>query len=178
MTRLFVDFGTTNTVICHQRDTQDLLVNFLDNEGSFTERYPTLIAVFQDQLLFGLDAAAKLNHEEWTVHRDLKRHLSNPSVDLSIQIGTGSWPLADLLLGFFETLMNDLKTRSSLTDSERNQSFLIDCSIPASVHSTWRFLTVEAARKAGFSVHQMLSEPNAAALDYAKRCFTRYIQLF
>jgi len=42
-------------------------------------------------------------------------------------------------------------------------------SVPANAHSTQRFLTLEAFRRAGFLVRAVLNEPSAAGLEYAHR---------
>ncbi len=73
-------------------------------------------------------------------------------------------PLSSLLFGLVCALRDGLRTR--FEETEPLEAML---GVPANANSNQRFLTVEAFRRAGFSVLGLLNEPSAASIEFGHR---------
>ena len=170
--RLGIDFGTTHTVaaVCDRGNYP--VVTFTGEAGDALEAYPSIVAERDGELRFGLDALPFLHDPSWTTLRSFKRILSDPllATDRTIRVGTVEIPLIDLLAGFLTTFRRDLVSRSNLRPAQaEKETIRVAAATPANAHSTQRFLTMEAFRRAGFDVIALLNEPSAAGLEYAHR---------
>ena len=173
MIQLAIDFGSTSTYVCLLDKGRQRLVSFQSEEGESQEAYPTLVAApitgAAGELRFGFDARALLSDPTWEVRRDLKRALICEELEEKITLGTGEQALLDVLTNFFIALDHALRTRSSLSPKQRRADFQVAFAVPARAHNTWRFLTGEALRGAGFKLSLTLDEPSASALDQLDR---------
>ena len=173
MIQLAIDFGSTSTYVCLLDKGRQRLVSFQNEEGESQEAYPTLVAApvadATGTLRFGFDARDRLSDPAWEVRRDLKRRLIGEKLEEQLTLGGQAHPLLDVLTRFFIALDEALRTRSSLTPKQRAADFQVAFAVPARAHNTWRFLTGEALRGAGFKLSLTLDEPSASALDQLDR---------
>jgi molecular chaperone DnaK (HSP70) len=158
--KLGIDFGTTRIVVATADRGNYPLVSFETAEGTF-DWFPALIALRGDERKFGWDAWHLQSDPEWTILRSLKRYLEDAGPQTHIEPG-GS--LADLLHGLVVALRDAIRAQAG--ESEPLEVML---GVPANANSNQRFLTVEAFRRAGFSVLGLLNEPSAASIEFGHR---------
>jgi molecular chaperone DnaK (HSP70) len=179
--KLGVDFGTTRTVVaCADRGNYPV-VSFHDERGDAHDWYPSVVAEHGGELSFGFDALARA--EEATVTRSFKRLLADSMAvpNKSVQIGSVTLGLGELVERFLVGLRVALETQSNL-GAERSpagktrkkaqpspEPFRSVVAVPANAHGAQRFLTLEAFRRAGFAPVAMLNEPSAAGFEYTHR---------
>ncbi len=161
--KLGIDFGTTRVVVAAADRGNYPLVPFETADGTF-EWYPPLVAMRDDQRRYGWDAYALQAEPGWTIIRSLKRCLEHAGPETFLAGPQGAVPLSELMLGLTESLRNALAARFG--ESERLEVML---GVPANANSNQRFLTVEAFRRAGFSVLGLLNEPSAASIEFGHR---------
>jgi molecular chaperone DnaK (HSP70) len=118
------------------------------------------------EIVFGFDAAQKQGEEGWSLLRSFKRRLGTIGPDERIEIGGHKLTALGLLTGFLSGLRRDLLARSNLR-VKRNEKLQATISVPANSNSNQRFTTLEAFRRAGFDVREMMNEPSAAGIEYA-----------
>ena len=170
--RLGIDFGTTRTVVAQCDRGNYPVVSFLDPAGDPAEWFPSVVAERDGQLRFGFDALRGPDRPGSTLMRSFKRLLSDPGVaaDQEVRVGRVSLRLADLLAGFLAALREALGADSNLARARRRgEPLRAVVATPANAHSTQRFLTLDAFRRAGFDVQAVMNEPTAAGLEYAHR---------
>src|SRR5499426_1344263 len=163
---LGIDFGTTRTVVAAVDRGNYPIVSFHPEDGDTLEWYPSVAAARGGEIVFGLDAAQKHGAEGWSVLRSFKRRLGTIGPDELIEIGDHKLTALELLTGFLSTLRSDLLARSNLR-VKRNEKLQAMVSAPANSNSNQRFITLEAFRRAGFEVREMMNEPSAAGVEYA-----------
>ena len=163
---LGIDYGTTRTVVATVDRGNYPLVSFHTADGDTQEWYPSLVAIRDNERLYGLDAAARQNDPEWLLLRSFKRQLPQLGPESPIVLGTCSVTALELLTEFLVQLRRDLRTRSNLRVTSR-QDVEATVAVPAHANSNQRFLTLEAFRRAGFHVRGLLNEPSAAGIEYA-----------
>ncbi|MEQ9502394.1 MAG: Hsp70 family protein [Deltaproteobacteria bacterium] len=164
--RFGIDFGTTRTVVALADRGNYPIAGFETADGEDLDYYPTVVAERDGELIFGPQALAA---EEGTIVRSFKRLLGAAQVapDLIVRIGRVETTLLGLLTGFFSALRHDLLHHCTLdVEDEPHQAIV---ATPANAHSAQRFITLEAARAAGFDVIAMMNEPSAAGVEYAHR---------
>jgi molecular chaperone DnaK (HSP70) len=161
--KLGIDFGTTRIVVASADRGNYPLVPFESPEGTF-EWFPPLIALRGIESRFGWDAWNAQNEPDWTIIRSLKRYLEDAGPETLIEAGGSTVPLAGLLSGLITALREALAERFG--EAEPFEAML---GVPANANSNQRFLTVEAFRRAGFSVLGLLNEPSAASIEFAHR---------
>ncbi len=166
--RLGIDFGTTRTRVAAALKGNYPLITFEAGEGAGLDWYPSLIAVKGEEKLFGPHAAEVQYDPHWELLRSFKRLLSDAAPETIWRIGGVAQPALEWLTQFLVAMRQDLIRHSNLGVSRR-EALEAMVGIPANANSGQRFLTLEAFRKAGFEVLGMLSEPSAAALEYAYR---------
>lgn len=165
--RLGIDLGTTRTVVAVEDRGNYPVVGFLAGSGDLVEHYPSISAEVGGKLVHGLEAvAAARAGAPWL--GSWKRLFSERGARAQVSIGTVTLSLADLTASFLSALRHDLFTQSNLPKRFADPLEAV-ISVPANAHSTQRFLTLEAFRRAGFTVRGMLNEPSAAGLEYAHR---------
>jgi molecular chaperone DnaK (HSP70) len=172
--RLGIDFGTTRTVVAVADRGNYPIVTFEGTDGDTRTWYPSLVAVQNDgQLLFALDAEAQRDNPDTVFLRSFKRQLGEAAPDSPIKIGPSAVPPLELLTGFLRKLREDLLTRSNL-DMSPGEHLEVFIAVPANANGNQRFVTLEAFRRAGFSVIGMMNEPSAAGIEFAHQFGSKY----
>jgi molecular chaperone DnaK (HSP70) len=177
--RLGIDFGTTRIVVAASDRGNYPLVSF-ENSGDSFEWFPDMVALRAadpslDQASdtpsdrpietrFGWDAWNAQGEPGWTILRSLKRYFEDAGPETRIEAGGASVRLADLMHELITALRDALAARFGA--SEPLEAML---GVPANANSNQRFLTVEAFRRAGFSVLGVLNEPSAASIEFGHR---------
>ncbi|HEX8089766.1 MAG TPA: Hsp70 family protein [Blastocatellia bacterium] len=163
---LGIDFGTTRTVVAAVDRGNYPVISFHGEGGDTSQWYPSIIAARAGELAFGLDAASRQNDPEWMILRSFKRGLAALGPESKIELGGRVLTSLELLTSFLAQLRRDLYERSNLrAGPEEGIEAMI--SVPANSNSNQRFITMEAFRRAGFSVRGMINEPSAAGIEYA-----------
>ncbi|HKQ74357.1 MAG TPA: Hsp70 family protein [Blastocatellia bacterium] len=168
---LGIDFGTTRTVVAAVDRGNYPVVSFQPEDGDTLEWYPSVAAARNGEIVFGFDAAQKQTETGWSVLRSFKRRLGTIGPDERIEIGDHKLTALELLTGFLSALRSDLLARSNLR-VKRNEKLQAMVSAPANSNSNQRFITLEAFRRAGFEVREMMNEPSAAGIEYAHHLAT------
>ncbi|MEL4359351.1 MULTISPECIES: Hsp70 family protein [unclassified Luteococcus] len=165
---LGIDFGTTRTVVALADRGNYPVVDFLDVDGDFHDHFPTVSALSDGQLVHGFAAQAAAR-EGASLIRSVKRHLAAPDLTLesSIEVDGQRIGLLDLVTGFLTALREALQGASTLGEEELTEAVVVG--VPAHAHTAQRMLTLEAFRRAGFSVAAMVNEPSAAGFEYTHR---------
>ncbi len=169
---LGIDFGTTRTVVAYADRGNYPVVSFESDTGDLVEWYPSVVAERAGELRFGFDALATLDDPSFSQVRSFKRLLGGKHVASSgvVRVGSTRMPVAELVTRFIAALAQALRTRSNLPANLRSADRLdAVVATPANAFCTQRFLTLEAFRKAGFTVRAMLNEPSAAGFEYSHR---------
>ncbi len=161
--KLGVDFGTTRIVVAAADRGNYPLVSFQAGELA-TEWFPPLVALRDGEQRFGWDAWNAQTEPGWTIVRSLKRYLEDAGPDTIVEAGNTRAPLAELLEGLTTALRSALAKRFG-----QSEPFEIMLGVPANANSNQRFLTVDAFRRAGFSVLGLLNEPSAASIEFGHR---------
>src|SRR5271165_4709516 len=161
--KLGIDFGTTRIVVSAADRGNYPLVPFETADGVF-DWFPPLIAIKENERRFGWDAYAMQAEPGWTIVRSLKRYLEDAGPQTQLDLGGMLVPLSELMLGMVGALRQALLARFG--ESEILEVVL---GVPANANSNQRFLTVDAFRRAGFSVLGLLNEPSAASIEFGHR---------
>ena len=161
--KLGIDFGTTRIIVATVDRGNYPLVSFETNDGTF-DWFPPLVALRKGERRYGWDAWALQTEPGWTIIRSLKRCLEHAGPETLLAVGEGTAPLSELMLGLTTALRQSLAARFG--ESEPLDVML---GVPANANSNQRFLTVEAFRRAGFSVLGLLNEPSAASIEFGHR---------
>ena len=161
--KLGIDFGTTRIVVAAADRGNYPLVPFETNDGTF-DWFPPLVALKGDERRYGWDAYALQAEHGWTIIRSLKRCLEHAGPETLLDGPHGAIPLSELMLGLVAALRDALAARVGA-----NEPLEAMLGVPANANSNQRFLTVEAFRRAGFSVLGLLNEPSAASIEFGHR---------
>jgi molecular chaperone DnaK (HSP70) len=171
--RLGIDFGTTHTVVTTCDRGNYPVVAFTDLAGDAHEFVPSVVAERAGELRFGHEALAVAAEPSWTVLRSFKRLLgAGARPDMQVRIGSTELPLIELISRFLDALRSAILERSNVprprgrrrTDS--SEELVAVVGTPANALGAQRLLTLDAFRRAGFTVRAMLNEPSAAAFEY------------
>ncbi len=165
--QLGIDFGTTRTIVAAADRGNYPVVGFVAPNGDICEHFPSIVAEVDGELIYGLAAELAARAGAPSL-RSFKRLLSQHNGSTEIEIGTVRLTLLELITGFLTSLRQALRTDANLP-GPLDESLPVVVAVPANSHSTQRFVTLEAFRRAGFTVVAMLNEPSAAALEYAHR---------
>ncbi|MDU0315769.1 Hsp70 family protein [Phycicoccus sp. M110.8] len=168
---LGLDFGTTHTVVAHADRGNYPVVSFLDADGDAHDHFPSVAALDRDGLVFGFEAL-EAGRRGTPVVRSFKRALAEPGTapGATLDVGGRDVPLLEVLTGFFASLRRALQEASSVDRVPgAGEDVRVVLGVPAQAHSAQRFLTLEACRRAGFTVAGMVNEPSAASLEFAHR---------
>src|SRR4051812_34342230 len=161
--KLGIDFGTTRIVVASVDRGNYPLVPFETADGVF-EWFPSLIAFRGSEFVYGWDAWNAQAEPEWTVLRSLKRYLEHAGPDTRVSIGGAIIPLTVLLDGMIGSLRQQLQAHFG-----KGEPLEVMLGVPANANSNQRFLSVDAFRRAGFSVLGLLNEPSAASIEFGHR---------
>lgn len=165
---LGIDFGTTRTVVALADRGNYPVVDFVDLDGDFHDHFPTVSAVRAGELVHGF-AALSAVREGAPLIRSVKRHLAAPDLTLesTLEVDGQRIVLLDLITGFLTALREALIGASTLGEDDLSDPVVIG--VPAHAHTAQRLLTLEAFRRAGFTVAAMVNEPSAAGFEYTHR---------
>ncbi len=163
--RLGIDFGTTRIVVASVDRGNYPVVTFEGPDGEAWEWFPPLAAVRAGERLFGWDAWTAQEDPQATIVRSIKRFLQDAGPQTTVQIGSQSLSMLDLLCGITNALRKGLLEDSSLT-IPAGEPIEVMLGVPANANGNQRFLTVEAFRRAGFLVTGLLNEPTAASVEF------------
>jgi molecular chaperone DnaK (HSP70) len=167
--KIGIDFGTTRVVVAAADRGNYPLVNFETPDGGVCDWFPPVAAVRGSERLYGWNALAV--HEDdsgWTILRSLKRLLRDGGPHTEVRVAEQRLPLRLLMAEMMTALRRQLMEHSNLGagETERLEAVL---GVPANANSNQRFLTEEAANRAGFTVIGLMNEPSAAAIEFAYR---------
>jgi len=165
--RLGIDLGTTRTVVAAHDRGNFPVVGFVTAGGDAIEHYPSVTAEVSGKLVHGFEAERAALAGAPAL-RSWKRLLGEQQADAEVNVGAVRTTLLDLASDFLSALRSDLATRSNLARLMQEAPEVV-VSVPANAHSTQRFVTLEAFRRAGFLVRAMMNEPSAAGIEYAHR---------
>ena len=168
---LGLDFGTTHTVVARADRGNYPVAAFLDTDGDAHDYFPSVAALDGDVLVFGFEALEAARRGVPTA-RSFKRVLADNATvaGARVHLGGREVPVAEVLTGFFTALRRALQEASSLEGQQDPETvFRVVLGVPAQAHSAQRLGTLEAARRAGFTVAGMVNEPSAASLEFAHR---------
>ncbi|HEX3985206.1 MAG TPA: Hsp70 family protein [Acidobacteriaceae bacterium] len=166
--RIGIDFGTTRVVVASVDRGNFPLVNFEAPDGQVRDWFPPVAAVRGDARLYGWDAVAAQEDESWTVLRSLKRWLREAGPHTELQVAGQSLPLRLVMAEMMAALKTQLLEHSNL-GAEPGERLEVMLGVPANANSNQRFMTEEAAQRAGFVVLGLMNEPSAAAVEFAHR---------
>jgi len=166
--RLGIDFGTTRIVVAAVDRGNYPLVNFEAPDGRTHDWFPSVVAISNDQRVYGWDAMELLGKPGSTLLRSLKRDLQGAGPYSELEAGGQAINLSLVITEMLATLRRDLLERSTM-GAEPGEKLQAMMGVPANANSNQRFLTEEAARAAGFDVLGLANEPSAAAIEFAHR---------
>jgi len=173
--RLGIDFGTTRVVVALVDRGNFPLVSFEAPDGQTHDWFPPVAAVNGEVRLYGWEAIAAQEDENWTVLRSLKRALRSANPHTKVTVAGQQIPLRQLMAEMMRSLKAQLLEHSNLGaggsagSSSAEEKLEVMLGVPANANSNQRFLTEEAAQAAGFTVLGLLNEPSAAAIEFAHR---------
>ncbi len=168
--RLGIDFGTTRTVVATARDGRYPVASFATGEG-FVDYLPGIAALGPGGLRFGTEAAALLAAGGTGLPpllRSVKAAVSGmPPDDIAWRAGELSISALDLATAYLCYLRRMLLEHSNV-DLAADEPLEAMVAVPAHASTQQRYLTLEAFAGAGFSVLGLISEPTAAAIEFAR----------
>jgi len=167
--RLGIDLGTTRVVTAYVDRGNYPVVVFDAPDGASSDWFPPLIAVRDDERLYGWKAWQSQQEPGWTILRSVKRLLEEAGPETRIQLAGQQIPMQQLLRELVASLRDHLLSGSNLPATAKSESLEVMLGVPANAHSNQRFLTVEAFRQAGFQVLGLLNEPSAASIEFGHR---------
>lgn len=163
--RLGIDFGTTRIVVAAADRGNYPIVTFEFPDGESADWFSPLVAVSGVEKRFGRDAHLAQQECGWTVIRSLKRYLEEAGPETSVEIAGERFPMLSLLVELASSLRAAVENQSNLGCREGDELEIM-LGVPANANGNQRFLTLEAFRRAGFSVLGLLNEPSAAAIEF------------
>ena len=162
---LGIDLGTTRTLVAVCDRGNYPVVGFDNLDGDRVDYLPTVSAERDGELVHGF-VAEQVALEGGPHLRSWKRLLGRHGPDQRVQIGALDVSLLDLTTSFLVHLRQQLEGN---LPKRRARPGAVTISVPANAHSSQRFITLEAFRRAGFEVAAVLNEPSAAGIEYAHR---------
>ncbi|MBN1103759.1 MAG: Hsp70 family protein [Deltaproteobacteria bacterium] len=166
--RLGIDFGTTRTVAAAVEKGNYPVCTF-SWKGELKEYIPSLVAAKGKTLFFGWDAAELVHDPDSSLLRSIKRLAHDLRPEDPVQIAPEvSLPLMELITLFLVHLKKMLTHHSNLV-RKKSADMEVMVATPANANSNQRYLTLEAFRRAGFTVLGAMNEPSAAAVEFAHR---------
>ena len=166
--RLGIDFGTTRIIAAFVDRGNYPVVSFTPPDGTARDWFPSLVAVKDQQRVYGWEAWAAQEEPGWTVVRSIKRALEGAGPETLVQIATQTVSMIQLLVELCSALRTNLLEHSNLPSVEAGLLEVM-LGVPANANSNQRFLTAEAFRQAGFHVLGLLNEPSAAGIEFGHR---------
>lgn len=164
------DFGTTRTTLAHVDRGNYPIVSFIDPHGDDHDYIPSLVAYQEGRLSFGFDAEeAVLSGADHV--RSFKRLLADPEISTAttLRLGNRDFPIVEIITRFLGYVADMVRHSSSVALPSPDEPLEAVVGIPAHAWSAQRFLTLEAFKRAGWTVLEMLNEPSAAGFEYTHR---------
>ena len=173
--KLGIDFGTTRIVVAAVDRGNYPLVHFETPDGVYDEWFPSLVSLRSTngglngnmefpERRYGWDAWQGQSEPGWVNLRSIKRYLDHAGPETRLSLQGAQIQITELLGGLLSSL------RSALADQfGAKEPFEAMLGVPANANSNQRFLTVDAFRRAGFSVLGLLNEPSAASIEFGHR---------
>jgi molecular chaperone DnaK (HSP70) len=165
--KLGIDFGTTRIVVATADRGNYPLLSFEMPDGVF-EWFPPLVAIRGSERRYGWDAWHAQGEAGWLVLRSLKRYLEDAGPETMLEVGGVNIPLVDLLHGVTSALRDAIRAQAGAR-AKPDEPLEVMLGVPANANSNQRFLTVDAFRRAGFSVLGLLNEPSAASIEFGHK---------
>lgn len=168
--RFGIDFGTTRTVVARVDRGNYPVMTFTDTDGEWHEYFPTVAALRGDEIVYGFEAEAA-GRDGASLVRSFKRILGEPTTTPTthIDIGGRSVLLLDVVTGFLAALRAAMVAESDDVIPPDGDGPHAVVSVPAHAHTAQRYLTLDAYRRAGFTVLALVNEPSAAGFEYTHR---------
>jgi molecular chaperone DnaK (HSP70) len=166
--RLGIDFGTTRTVVAAQ-ENGNYPVGTFSREGEVKEYIPTLAAVQDGILHFGWDAVDRLHQPGTYILRSMKRLAGQLRPEDLLELGPDfSITLLELVTLFLTHVRQMILKQGNIT-LKKKEALEVMVASPANANSNQRYITLEAFRRAGFTVLGAMNEPSAAAVEFLHR---------
>jgi molecular chaperone DnaK (HSP70) len=166
--RLGIDFGTTRTVVAAQENGNYPVCTF-SREGEVKEYIPTLAAVKDGILHFGWDAADRLNQPDMHLLRSMKRLAGHLRPEDPVELGPDFSITMLELVTLFLTHVRQMILKHGNISMKKKEAIEVMVASPANANSNQRYITLEAFRRAGFTVLGSMNEPSAAAVEFLHR---------
>ena len=177
MARLGVDYGTTNTVaVCSDRGRYPIVPHVTETSVGAVSRemFPSLLVYDREEkkFLFGADGERVLGRPGAEARYGILRSLKRMIRDYADGMRTGSDAVpggidaASALRQFLEALRGSIQRCGLFPAGDPLQTVV---TWPANANGAQRHLTRRCFREAGFNVVDALSEPSAAAIEFADR---------
>jgi molecular chaperone DnaK (HSP70) len=166
--RLGIDFGTTRTVVAAEENGNYPVCTF-SRDGEVKEYIPTLAAVKEGILHFGWDAVDRLNQPETHILRSMKRLAGQRRPEDPVELGPDFSVTMLELVTLFLTHVRQMILRHGNMPLKKKEAIEVMVASPANANSNQRYITLEAFRRAGFTVLGAMNEPSAAAVEFLHR---------
>ena len=166
--RLGIDFGTTRTVVSAVDNGRYPVVSF-ELDGQVCDHLPGLAAATRGGLVFGADAHRVVGTSASTWGTVSVKRLLGPAAPDEPLEGMPGTSVLELTTSYLEWVRHMLVSNSNIAerlDERRPLEAMV--AVPAQSGARQRYITLEAFRRAGFSVQGVLGEPTAAAIEYAR----------
>jgi molecular chaperone DnaK (HSP70) len=164
--RLGIDFGTTRTVVASAQGGRYPVATFESTHG-YSDYIPGIAALHDQAVRFGWPAVEILEQRPTAAIRSVKRRLSGLAPEEPVEIGPRALSALDLATGYLKELRRALLDDSNL-DLDGDEPLEAMVAVPANASTRQRYLTLEAFARAGFHVLGLVSEPTAAAIEFAR----------
>lgn len=166
--RLGIDLGTTRTLVAACDRGNYPVLAFESADGDALDHVPTISAEVDGRLVHGAEAAqAALAGAPHL--RSWKRLLGRHGPEHRVTIGRVELSLLDLATEFLVALRARIFDASNAPGLRQGEPLEVVVSVPANAHSSQRWATLEAYRRAGFQVVRLVNEPSAAGIEFAHR---------
>jgi molecular chaperone DnaK (HSP70) len=175
--RLGIDYGTTNTVaVGSDRGRYPIIPHITESSiGAISrEVFPSLIVydAEENRFLFGTEGERALARPDADrrlgIIRSLKRRIRDYAENSRIaeDAVSGGVEPAFLLREFLVALRGSIQRSAALSSGEPLDAVI---TWPANANGAQRYLTRRCFREAGFDILDAMSEPAAAAVEFADR---------
>ncbi len=161
---LGIDFGTTRCVVAASGDGRYPVASFATRDG-YRDGLPAIAVAHESQVHFGEAADDLIAQGKGHALASIKREVSTLAPDDVVE-GFGLTAL-ELTAEYLRWVRTMLVEHSNLEGVEEDTKATV--AVPANASSQQRYLTLEAFRRAGFTVDGLLAEPTAAAIEFAHR---------
>ena len=111
--RLGIDFGTTRVVVAVVDRGNFPLVTFEAPDGQVHDWFPPVAAVNGETRVYGWDAIAAQEDENWTIFRSLKRSLRSGNPHTTVPVAGQQIPLRQLMAEMMIALKSQLVEHSN-----------------------------------------------------------------